>query len=208
MPSSRIAFDGHGAASTARSVAVLSRRQNDQRTDDCTVPSFGRNLVAVLPSLRGYARFLTGNRQNADDLVQDAVIRMLKAADSFKEGTNFRAWAFTVLRNQFLNDITARHRHFVCLNDIDMAFASTSPTQTHGLECQDLARQFMRLPAEFRSVLALAAGETMPYEEIAQVSGCAVGTVKSRVHRARAALQRLLYTAYAPADLSTQAETV
>lgn len=199
MSSSPVASEGHGTASTARGAATLSRTRNDNLADDRALPSFDQNLVAVLPSLRAYARFLTGNRQDADDLVQDAVVRMLKAADSFKEGTSFRAWAFTVLRNRFLNAITARHRRFVCLNDIDMAFASTSPTQTHGLECQDLARQFMRLPDESRSLLALAAGETMPYEEIAQISGCAVGTVKSRVHRARATLQRLMYTAYAPA---------
>jgi RNA polymerase sigma-70 factor (ECF subfamily) len=196
MSTSPIASDGRATASAARGAATLARAGDEPLADDCTFPSFDQNLVAVLPSLRGYARFLTGNRQDADDLVQDAVVRMLRAADSFKEGTNLRAWAFTVMRNRFLNDIAAKHRRLVCLNDIDMAFASVSPTQTHGLECQDLARQFMRLPAESRSVLALAAGENLPYEEIAQISGCAVGTVKSRVHRARAALQRLLYTAY------------
>lgn len=198
MSSSPFAYGGRATASDTLGAATASPVPNARRIDACPVPSFDQSLVAVLPSLRGYARFLTGNRQDADDLVQDAVVRMLRAADSFKEGTNFRPWALTVLRNQFLNAIAARHRTLVCLNDVDMAFASTSPTQAHGLECQDLARLFMRLPAEFRSVLALAAGGSMPYEEIAQISGCAVGTVKSRVHRARATLQRLMYTAYAP----------
>lgn len=198
MSSSPFAYGGRATASATRDAATVSPVPNDRRTDDGPVPSFDRNLVAVLPSLRAYARFLAGNREDADDLVQDTVVRMMRAADSFRGGTNFRAWACKILRNRFFDQIAERPRRVVCLNDVDMAFASTSPTQTHGLECQDLARQFMRLPHESRSLLALAAGETMPYEEIAQISGCAVGTVKSRVHRARATLQRLMYTAYAP----------
>ncbi len=149
-------------------------------------------LVALLPNLRAYARFLTGNRHDADDLVQDTAVRLLAAADRFQPGTNFRAWAFTAMRNRFLNEFVAKRRNHASLDAMDVELGAVAPDQTHGLELQDLARQLMRLPAEHRSILALAADGSLSYEEIAAVSGCAVGTVKSRVHRARAALQRLL----------------
>jgi RNA polymerase sigma-70 factor (ECF subfamily) len=162
------------------------------------MPSIDRDLVALLPNLRAYALFLTGNRADADDLVQDTAVRLLGAADRFEEGTNFKAWAFRVLRNRFLNEFVAKRRRTRPLHELDDGFASVFPDQMDGLELKDLVRQFMRLPPEFRSVLALAGGANMSYEEIAAISGCAVGTVKSRVHRARAALEALLRKAYAP----------
>lgn len=157
-------------------------------------------LIALLPNLRAYARFLTGNRHDADDLVQDTALRLVAAADRFVPGTNFRAWAFTTMRNRFLNEFVAKRRGMRSLEEMDVDFAAVAAGQTHGLELRDLARVIMRLPAEQRSVLALAAGEKLSYEEIAAISGCAVGTVKSRVHRARQALQRLLDEAWQPAS--------
>lgn len=155
-------------------------------------------LIALLPNLRSYARFLTGNRQDADDLVQDTALRLLTAAQRFEPGTNFRAWAFTVLRNRFLNEYVAKRRRTRPIEEVDAELAPVLAQQSHGLELRDLARQFMRLSPEYRSILALAAGENLSYEEIAVISNCAVGTVKSRVHRARSALQRLLGEAYEP----------
>lgn len=163
------------------------------------MPSIDQELVALLPNLRAYARFLTGNRHDADDLVQDTAVRLLNSADRFVPGTNFRAWAFTVLRNRFLNEFVAKRRNTRPLHDLDSDFASVFPTQMEGMEAGELLREFMQLPPDYRSVLALAAGENMPYEDIAVICGCAVGTVKSRVHRARAALQHRLKAAYAPA---------
>lgn len=156
------------------------------------------HLISLLPNLRSYARFLTGNRQDADDLVQDTALRLLSAADRYVEGTNFRAWAFTVLRNRFLNEFVSKRRTTRPLHEIDPDLVPVMARQTHGLELRDLARQFARLSPEYRSVLALAAGENLSYDEIAVISGCAVGTVKSRVHRARAALQRNLEQAHRP----------
>jgi RNA polymerase sigma-70 factor (ECF subfamily) len=153
-------------------------------------------LVALLPNLRAYARFLTGNRHDADDLVQDTALRLLGAADRFVPGTNFKAWAFTVMRNRFLNEFVAKRRDTRPLDAMPEDFAPLLPTQAHGLELADLVRQFMRLGPEQRSLLALAAGERLPYEEIAAISGCAVGTVKSRVHRARARLAEMLRDAH------------
>jgi len=153
-------------------------------------------LIALLPNLRAFARFLTGNRHDADDLVQDTALRLLGAADRFVPGTNFKAWAFTVMRNRYLNEFVAKRRNTQPIDDMDDDFAPVLPTQAHGLELRDLARQFMRLSPDQRALLALAAGEKMSYEEIAAISGCAVGTVKSRVHRARAALSKMLRDAY------------
>lgn len=160
--------------------------------------SIDRDLIPLLPNLRAYAMFLTGNRADADDLVQDTAVRLLGAADRFEPGTNFRAWAFKVLRNRFLNEFAAKRRRNLPLHELNDDFASVFPNQMDGIELRDLVRQFMKLPPEFRSVLALAGGANMPYEDIASISGCAVGTVKSRVHRARAALQGLLKKAYVP----------
>lgn len=156
-------------------------------------------LLAVMPSLTGYARSLAGNRADSDDLVQDAVVSMLAAAARFEPGTNFRAWAFTILRNRFLSEFVVKRRRTVCIDDVDLAFASTRATQSDGLECADLHRHFAELPAEAQALLALAADGATPYDSIAARDGSAVGTVKSRVHRARAQLRRRLDAAYAVA---------
>lgn len=164
------------------------------------MPSIDHALIELLPHLRAFARFLAGNRHDADDLVQDTAVRLLNAADKFVPGTNFRAWAFTVLRNRFFNEFVAKRRKTHSLDDLDTDFASISPTQMDGIEAGELMREFMKLPADARSVLALAAGENMSYEEIAEISGCAVGTVKSRTHRARKTLEKRLKTAYGQAE--------
>jgi RNA polymerase sigma-70 factor (ECF subfamily) len=156
-------------------------------------------LLAVMPALTGYARALAGNRADSDDLVQDAMVSMLAAAARFEQGTNFRAWAFTILRNRFLSDFVVKRRRTICIDDVDLAFASTRATQADGLECEDLRRHFAELPAEAQALLALAADGATPYDEIAARDGSAVGTVKSRVHRARAQLRRRLDAAYSAA---------
>lgn len=153
-------------------------------------------LLAVMPALTGYARSLASNRADSDDLVQDAVVSMLAAAARFEPGTSFRGWAFTILRNRFLSEFVVKRRRTVCIDDVDLAFASTRATQSDGLECDDLRRHFAELPAEAQALLALAADGATPYDQIALRDGSAVGTVKSRVHRARAQLRRKLDTAY------------
>lgn len=159
---------------------------------------FEAELLGLLPNLRAYARSLTGNLADADDLLQDTMVRLLGAADRFEPGTNFKAWAFTVLRNRFLNEFVAKHRRTQSLHDLDQDFASVLPRQSDALELTDLSRVFMQLGAEHRSILSLTLGAQLPYSEVARIHGCAVGTVKSRVHRARMALADLLAQAYEP----------
>jgi RNA polymerase sigma-70 factor (ECF subfamily) len=149
-----------------------------------------------MPALTGYARFLAGNRADSDDLVQDATVNMLAAAARFQPGTNFRAWAFTILRNRFLSAVVPRRRRMVCIDDVDLASVCTRATQSDGLEFDDLRRHVAQLPAPAQALLALAADGSTPYDRIAARDGSAVGTVKSRVHRARAKLRRKLDIAY------------
>lgn len=153
-------------------------------------------LFVVLPSLRGYARTLTRNHHDSEDLVQDSIVRILAAAARFQPGTNFRAWAFTILRNRFLTAFAARKRRLVCLDDADLSLVGVAPTQMQGLEFQDLRHQFELLPRKEKSVLRRAANQDVPYATIAEESGCSVNTVKSRVHRARAAMRRRIQSAY------------
>jgi RNA polymerase sigma-70 factor (ECF subfamily) len=167
-----------------------------------------KELVAALPRLTRYARFLSRNRADADDLLQDAVVRILGAATSYRPGTNFGAWACTVMRNRFLSVHVRGHRRTVSIDDVILDVPHHHPSQLDGLEHQDLVDQFMRLPEENRCMLTLADGTA--YEDIALASGCAVGTVKSRVHRARSALRSMLREAYEPRspEASQSAETV
>lgn len=149
-------------------------------------------LLRCLPDLRAYARSLTKNRPDADDLVQDAILRMLRAAHRYETGTNFKAWAFTILRNRFLNEFVAKRRHTREFEEGEMERVPVGARQEEGIEVCDFQRIFHRLPEDQRSILTLVAGSDLPYEDVARVLNCAVGTVKSRVHRARHALQALL----------------
>lgn len=156
------------------------------------MPQIDDELLLCLPDLRAYARSLTRNRHDADDLVQDAVLRILNAADRYQPGTNFKAWAFTILRNRFLNEFVAKRRATREFDEGEMERLPCGAQQEEGLAMSDFQRIFHRLPEDHRSILTLVAGSGLPYEDVARVLGCAVGTVKSRVHRARAALLALL----------------
>ncbi|HYF06565.1 MAG TPA: sigma-70 family RNA polymerase sigma factor, partial [Acetobacteraceae bacterium] len=126
------------------------------------------------------------------------LVRLLGAAERFEPGTNFKAWAFTILRNRFLNEYVAKRRRTQPLHEMDADFAAVLPRQSDRLELRDLSRVFMRLGPEHRSILSLTLGARLSYGDVARIHGCAVGTVKSRVYRARLALARLLEQAYDP----------
>ena len=155
------------------------------------LPNVTEELLAHLPDLRAYARWLAGSRHDADDLVQDTIERVLGAAERFTPGTNFKAWAFTILRNRFLNAY-ARPSRSQSIDDIDPEMFACPASQERTIECQEFRSAFAKLPAEYREVLILVAGSAMNYSEIAAVCGCAEGTIKSRVFRARAELNRLM----------------
>jgi RNA polymerase sigma-70 factor (ECF subfamily) len=151
-------------------------------------------VLACLPHLRAFARSLTGSRDLADDLAQEAVLRALTAADRFTLGTNFKAWIFAILRNLYFSELRRNRPILQPIEAAEGAAAPTMPAQQAGLEFNDFKRAFNTLPAEQREALALVGGDGFKYDEAAAICGCAVGTIKSRVARGRRELERLLGT--------------
>ncbi len=150
------------------------------------------DLIAQIPKLRAFAMSLCGNPDRADDLVQETFIKAWGHLGSFVEGSNLVAWLFTILRNVYFTQHRKRRRE---VPDIDGAYSdrlSVAPGQNAHMDMLDFRAALARLSAEQRAALVLicAAGHT--YDEAAQICDCAVGTVKSRVSRARAELAAML----------------
>lgn len=154
-------------------------------------PEFQAALVEVLPHLRAFARYLTRRREQGDDLVNDTVVRALSAADQFQPGTNFRAWMFMILRNLYYNQ-GRKNRIIVPIDDMESTVLSVPPSQQAALEFCDFRRAFWQLGDDHREVLILVGASGLSYEETAEICGCAVGTIKSRVSRARSELIKIL----------------
>jgi RNA polymerase sigma-70 factor (ECF subfamily) len=155
-------------------------------------PEFRTALVECIPHLRAFARSLTRDRELADDLVHDAAVRALAAAHQFCPGTNFMAWIFTILRNLYYNEGRKDRSKTVPFEEAAVTEHSIPPTQEAALEFSDFRRAFWRLGEDHREVLILVGASGLSYEEAAEVCHCAVGTIKSRVSRARRELTRLL----------------
>lgn len=154
---------------------------------------FTRALLESAPSLRAFAISLSGHADRADDLVQDTLMRAWANAASFQEGSNIRAWLFTILRNSFASQYRKKRRE---VEDVDGEFAGRvpSPAEQEGhLSLDDLKGALAKLPDEQREAVLLVGGSGFSYEEAAEICGCAVGTVKSRVNRARVRLAQLMY---------------
>lgn len=151
-----------------------------------------KELVQHMPNLRAFALSLTGNPDRADDLVQETLIKAWTHLDSFEPGTNMRAWLFTILRNAFYSEFRKRRREVEDVDDVFASRLSTHPEQFGHLDLNDFRAALATLPAEQREALILIGASGFSYEEAAEVCGCAVGTVKSRVNRARVRLSRIL----------------
>jgi RNA polymerase sigma-70 factor (ECF subfamily) len=153
---------------------------------------FKRELTQVVPHLRAFARGLCGRADMADDLVQEALLKAWAAQDRFEPGTSMRAWTFVILRNAYLTDM--RRNRF--RGDYDETVAErvlTAPAgQEEPLHLADMHRALLTLPPERREALLLVGAGGFSYEEAAEICGCAIGTIKSRVGRARAALNAML----------------
>jgi RNA polymerase sigma-70 factor (ECF subfamily) len=153
---------------------------------------FKTELIALLPSMRAFARSLAHNPTLADDLVQDTLVKALANVDRFEAGTNMRAWLFTILRNHYYSQLRKSKRE---VEDADGKFAArlaTRPEQDGAVDLEDFKTAFMRLAPDHREVLTLVGASGCSYEEAAQICGCAVGTIKSRVNRARRRLADML----------------
>lgn len=152
-----------------------------------------RSIEAEIPRLRRYARALARDMATADDLVQDCLARALGKLHLWREGTDLRAWLFTILHNQYVNQVRrgVREGTAVGLSETD-PLLTRAPHQGRSLELRDLERAIGKLPEEQRSVILLVGLEGMHYEEVAEVLGVPVGTVRSRLSRGRDALRRLM----------------
>jgi len=155
-------------------------------------PSIRDGLLAAVPSLRAFAISLSGNVDRADDLVQETLLRAMANIDSFQEGTNLSAWLFTILRNLFRSEYRKRRRE---VEDTDGSYAESlksHPEQQSRVEFEEFRTALATLPQDQREALLLVGASGFSYEEAAAICECAVGTIKSRVNRARTRLADLL----------------
>lgn len=153
---------------------------------------FKRELAAVIPHLRAFGRSLSGNRDLADDLVQETLLKAWAARSRFQAGTNMRAWTFIILRNHYLSQMR-RSRFRGEWDDLtaDRLLAAPAGQDKH-IELADMQRALLQLPQPQREALILVGAGGFAYEEAAEICGVAVGTIKSRVARGRAALEQMM----------------
>ena len=150
------------------------------------------SVVQLIPALRAFAWSLSHNSSDADDLVQDTLIKAWTNRDKFEPGTNLRAWLFTILRNTYYTAAVRRRREVRDETGKYAATLSTGPTQDWSLAIRALQAALAQLPDEHREALILVGAAGLTYEEAAEVCGCALGTIKSRVNRARTRLLKLM----------------
>lgn len=149
-------------------------------------------LIDHLPALRGFAMSLTRNRSLADDMMQDAIVKAWANIEKFEPGTNMKAWLFTILRNTYYTQHQKMKREVA---DVDGAFSdqlSVKPDHDGRLHLRDFRTAFETLPVEQREALILVGAQGFSYEEAADTAGVAIGTIKSRVNRARQRLTELM----------------
>ena len=159
------------------------------RRDD---PQLRADLIRAIPNLRAFAISLSGDASHADDLVQETLLKAWSHLATFETGTNLKAWLFTILRNSYFSNHRKR-RHEV--EDVDGYLTeglATAPDQLSHMDLLDLGAALAKLPSDQREAVILVGAEGFSYEDVATIAGCAVGTVKSRVSRARARLCELL----------------
>jgi len=165
-----------------------------QTTGNQADEAFRRELLATLPHLRAFARGLSGRPDYADDLAQEAAIKAWTARERYTPGTNMRAWTFAILRNHYLSELRRNRRQ----TDLDEGVAERmlvmDADQEGGLHLSDMETALLQLAPERREAVMLVGAGGFTYEEAAEIADCAVGTMKSRVARARAELNRLLNT--------------
>ena len=154
--------------------------------------SWRDEVVGLIPALRAFAWSLSHNGSDADDLVQDTLMKAWTHREKFEPGPNLRAWLFTILRNTYYSQVLRRRRE---VRDETGEYADTlkaPATQDWSLAMRALQAALQKLPAEHREALILVGAAGLSYEEAAEICGCALGTIKSRVNRARARLLKIM----------------
>lgn len=169
-------------------------------------PALRDDILAAVPRLRAFAVSLSGSMDRADDLVQETLLKALANIGSFRPGTNLTAWLFTILRNHFRSEYRKRRRE---VEDVDGRHTETlrsQPEQMARIELNEFRAALTRLPPDQREALVLVGASGFSYEEAAQICGCAVGTIKSRLSRGRSHLATILQVESA-ADFGPDAST-
>lgn len=155
-------------------------------------PSLRHALAALLPEMRGFARFLARDRSRADDLVQEALVRALAALPQFQPGTNLKAWVFTIQRNAFYEQARRTRREESALRQRFADEAAESPPQDSRTDLSDLQRLLFALPPLLREALVLVGAQELSHEAAAAICDVPVGTMKARVSRGRARLAAIM----------------
>ncbi len=161
--------------------------------------AFRDDLIKIIPSLRAFAFSLCGARDRADDLVQETLTKAWANRQSFRPGTNFKAWMFTILRNHYYSQLRKAKREVSDSEGTFVESLAVHPEQQGRIDLADMEKALGMLTDEQREALILVTAEGLSYDEAAIICGCAVGTVKSRINRARARLAQIL-------DLSSVSE--
>lgn len=161
-------------------------------TEALSISEFKAALIEVTPHLRAFARSLCGNPTQADDLAQDALMKAWNARESYARNTSFKAWTFTILRNGFYSEKRRSWRTAEMTPGMAETALVASDNPEKGLELAALRNALDHLPQDQREAIILVGAGGMAYDEAAAVAGCAVGTIKSRVSRARKALTEML----------------
>ena len=164
---------------------ALIQRLEAALGSELTDAAFREALLKALPKLRAYAISLTRNGERADDLVQETLLRAWAKRSSFQSGTNLAAWLFTIQRNRFHSEHRKRQREVEDADGVLAGQLTAIPDQLDRLHVQDLREALLRLSADQREAILLVGAEGLSYEEAAAVCDCPVGTIKSRVNRAR-----------------------
>jgi RNA polymerase sigma-70 factor (ECF subfamily) len=170
--------------------------------------TFKQDLLGAIPSLRAFAMSLAQNADRADDLVQETLVKAWDKQESFQPGTNLKAWVFTILRNEFYSQMRKRGREVQDSDGLITARLAVHPSQFGSMDLEDFRTALETLPEDQREAIILIGASGFSYEEAAEICGCAVGTIKSRVSRARTRLQEILSVSgesdYGPDAISSQ----
>lgn len=177
---------------------MLAPQREDNESRALSDGEFKDALGNVAPHLRAFARGLCGCRERADDLAQEAMLRAWAARDRYTAGTNFKAWTFTILRNHFYSEARRARFHGEYDELAAERILCTDASQESAIELGDVLRALSAIPANYREALVLVAAGNLSYEEIADICGIALGTVKSRICRARAMLSKIIESGQLP----------
>ncbi len=153
---------------------------------------FKADITALIPHLRAFARSLCGNATFADDLAQETLVKAWKARASFEAGTSMKAWTFMILRNHYYSEKRRSWRSTPLDSEMAENTLVAADNPSDSVELLSLRNAMLKLPEDQREALILVGAGGLPYEEVAQICGCAVGTIKSRVSRARKSLELMI----------------